>query len=225
MQLSDVGEPIYGPRDVPELDKIRALGLPFWLAGGYGKEGKLKEALDLGAAGVQVGTPFAFCEESGIREDIKQQVIQMSRDGQARVFTDPVASPTGFPFKVAQLDTSLSNPAVYKARERICDLGYLRHLYRKTDGSVGYRCPAEPVQTYMMKGGTEAATVGRKCVCNGLPSTVGLAQIRPGEPDEAALVTVGDDVDDLARFLKPGATSFTAADVVNKILQGLPAKT
>ncbi|MCX6890332.1 MAG: nitronate monooxygenase, partial [Verrucomicrobia bacterium] len=58
LQLTPQGEPLYGPRDVPELDKIRALGLPCWLAGGYGLPGKLQQALQLGAAGIQVGTPF-----------------------------------------------------------------------------------------------------------------------------------------------------------------------
>jgi len=219
LHLSSGGEPIYGPRDVPELEKIRALGLPFWLAGGYGKEGKLNEALRLGAAGVQVGTPFAFCEESGLRPEIKRQVVSLSRSGQARVFTDPVASPTGFPFKVAQLDGTLSDPALYNGRPRICDLGYLRHLYRRADGSVGYRCPAEPVENYLMKGGAEEDTVGRKCVCNGLASTVGLAQIRPGAPEEYPLVTVGDDIEDVARFLEPSADSYTAADVVRILLK------
>src|SRR5207302_5018476 len=102
-QLTVTGEPLYGSRDVPDLDKIRALGLPFWLAGSYGRPGKLAEALRLGAAGIQVGTPFAFCEESGVRPDLKRQALHLSRIGQARVFTDPVASPTGFPFKVAQI--------------------------------------------------------------------------------------------------------------------------
>jgi nitronate monooxygenase len=29
-------EPVYGPRDSPDLEQIRALGLPFWLGGSYG---------------------------------------------------------------------------------------------------------------------------------------------------------------------------------------------
>ena len=41
----------------------------------------------------------------------------------ARVFTDPLASPTGFPFKVLGLEGTLSEPAVYARRERLCDLG------------------------------------------------------------------------------------------------------
>jgi nitronate monooxygenase len=218
LQLSPQGEPIYGPRDIPELDKIRALGRPFWLAGGYGHPGKLAEALGLGANGIQVGTPFAFCEESGIDPQIKKQVLALSRQGQARVFTDPLASPTGFPFKVAQLESSISHPPSYNARPRICDLGYLRQLYAKSDGTVGYRCPAEPVAHYLRKGGTILETQGRKCVCNGLPATAGLAQVRPRGTDELPLVTAGDDIAHLAQFLAPGTDTYTAADVIRLLL-------
>ncbi|MFO1475354.1 MAG: nitronate monooxygenase [Verrucomicrobiota bacterium] len=218
LQLSTAGEPIYGPRDVPELEKIAALGLPFWLAGGYGLPGKIEDALRLGAAGVQVGTPFAFCEESGIQPEIKCQALALSRAGAARVFTDPLASPTGFPFKVAQLDHTLSANAEYEARPRICDLGYLRHLYRREDGSIGYRCPAEPVENYLRKGGKVEETVGRKCVCNGLPSTVGLEQVHLNGLRELPLVTAGDDICHLAEFLPPGRDSYTAADVIRRLL-------
>jgi NAD(P)H-dependent flavin oxidoreductase YrpB (nitropropane dioxygenase family) len=218
LQLTPDGQPLYGPRDVPELEKIRALGLPFWLAGGYGHPGKLAEALKLGAAGIQVGTPFAFCEESGIHHELKQQALALSRSAQARIFTDPVASPTGFPFKVAQLDSTLSNPANYQRRRRICDLGYLRHLYRKSNGSVGYRCPAEPLENYVRKGGTAEHTLGRKCVCNGLPATAGLPQLRPEGFDELPLVTAGDDFVHLAEFITPGRDSYSAADVLRRLL-------
>ncbi|MCX6890240.1 MAG: nitronate monooxygenase, partial [Verrucomicrobia bacterium] len=218
LQLTPQGEPLYGPRDVPELDKIRALGLPFWLAGGYGLPGKLQQALQLGAAGIQVGTPFAFCEESGINPEIKRQALTLSGLGQARVFTDPLASPTGFPFKVAQLEQTLSDPANYLNRRRVCDLGYLRHLYRKDDGTIGYRCPAEPLKHYLRKGGTVGETVGRKCVCNGLPATVGLPQMRADGVGEFPLVTAGDDLSHLAQFLPPGAESYSAADVIRKLL-------
>jgi NAD(P)H-dependent flavin oxidoreductase YrpB (nitropropane dioxygenase family) len=218
LQLTTNGEPLYGPRDVPELDKIRALGLPFWLAGGYGHPAKLAEALHLGAAGIQVGTPFAFCEESGIQPELKHQAIALSRLGQARVFTDPVASPTGFPFKVAQLESTLSNAANYDARRRICDLGYLRHLYRKADGTIGYRCPAEPLQNYLHKGGAVEQTPGRKCICNALLATAGLPQARADGIDELPLLTTGDDLAHLAQFLPPDRDSFTAADVLRVLL-------
>ena len=38
---------------------------------------------------------------------------------------------------------------------------------------------------------------------------------------EPALVTVGDDLNTVAQFLAPGATTYTAADVVNKLLGGV----
>jgi NAD(P)H-dependent flavin oxidoreductase YrpB (nitropropane dioxygenase family) len=174
--------------------------------------------LRLGASGIQVGTAFAFCIESGLRPELKQQALQMSRDGTARIFTDPVASPTGFPFKVVRMPGTLSEADQYAARTRICDLGYLRHLYRKPDGTPGYRCPAEPVDDYVKKGGTVADAQGRKCLCNGLLANVGLHQMRSGMEQELALMTAGDDVAQVARFLKPGCDTYTAADVVRCLL-------
>ena len=135
------------------------------------------------------------------------------------MFTDPVASPTGFPFKVVQLEGSLSTEAEYLARTRICDLGYLREPYRKEDATIGYRCASEPISHYVAKGGTEQGALGRKCLCNALMADAGLPQIRQGVV-EGTLVTSGDDVADIARFLAPGAVSYTAADVVARLLGG-----
>jgi nitronate monooxygenase len=219
LQLTPGGEPIYGPRDVPDLVKIKELGLPFWLAGSYARPEKLAEALRLGATGIQVGTVFAFCDESGIEPEIKRQMIAASRAGTARVFTDPVASPTGFPFKVATVAGSMSEADVYASRERICDLGYLRQAYRKVDGSVGYRCSSEPVDDFVRKGGNAADTVGRKCLCNGLAATVGLGQWRDGVP-EPALITAGDEVSHLARVVPPGADHYAAEDVIRYLRGG-----
>jgi nitronate monooxygenase len=218
LQLSAAGEPIYGPRDVPDLEKIRELGLPFWLAGSYGDPDKLIEAKRLGAAGIQVGTAFAFCEESGIHADLKQQTLQLSRAGKARVFTDPLASPTGFPFKIVQLPGTLSDAKADAPRARLCDVGYLRHAYRREDGTVGYRCPAEPAEDFVRKGGALADTKGRLCVCNGLLSTIGLAQVRSDATNDLPLVTAGNDVTQVARHLQPGRNSYTAAEVVNYLL-------
>jgi NAD(P)H-dependent flavin oxidoreductase YrpB (nitropropane dioxygenase family) len=142
----------------------------------------------------------------------------MSRAGVARVFTDPVASPTGFPFKVVQMPGTLSQADHYAARTRICELGYLRHLYRKPDGTLGYRCPAEPVDDFVKKGGTLADTQERKCLCNGLVANIGLNQVRSETEQELALMTAGDDVAQVAQFLKPGCDSYTAADVLRHLL-------
>lgn len=219
MQLDERGEPIYGPRDQPDLQAFRELGLPFWLAGGYGSREGLQAALDAGATGIQVGTPFAYCEESGILPEIKARVIAASARGEAGVFTSPVSSPTGFPFKVAQVEGSLSDPQVYEARERICDLGYLRQTYRRDDGTLGYRCASEPVEDYVAKGGAIEDTVGRQCLCNGLIATVGMPQVRKNGAIEPPIVTAGDCVEGVASFLAPGARTYSAADVIATILE------
>lgn len=221
LQLNATGEPVYGPRDVPELAKIREIGLPFWLAGAYARPEKLAGARQLGAAGVQIGTAFAFCEESGIMPELKRQIFKLSRIAPLRVFTDPLASPTGFPFKVLQLFGTLSDEVRYFARERICDLGYLRELYRKADGSTGYRCAGEPVEDYVKKGGSLADTIGRKCLCNGLMATVGLGQQRLTGPEDPIL-TAGDEVAHLARYLPSDRDTYGAADVIRWLL-GEPA--
>ncbi len=213
MQLDAAGEPIYGPRDVPDLGKIKEIGLPFWLAGGKARPERLAEALALGAQGIQVGTAFAFCEESGIEEEFKREAIRASMEGTARVFTDPNASPTGFPFKVARVAGTLSESACYEERERVCDLGYLRQPYRRDDGSVGFRCSGEPVEDFVRKGGAPEDTVGRMCLCNGLAATVGYAQVRDGVL-EPALITAGNEVSDLSRLLDPASDRYGAADVV-----------
>ena len=218
LQLNEAGEPIYGERDRVNIPDMRAMGVPFWLAGGCGNAEKVREALDQGAAGVQVGTAFAFTQESGLRADLKNTLLAQAVAGTGDVFTDPLASPTGFPFKVAQLQGSYSDPEVAAKRTRVCDLGYLREPYAAPDGKIGYRCAAEPVANYLSKGGKVEETVGRKCLCNALMSNVGYAQIRKAEPAEPALVTVGDDLNTVAQFLAPGQSSYSAADVVASLL-------
>ncbi len=223
-ERNERGEPVYGQRDVPDLEVLVALGLPFWLAGGYADPEQVEDALTVGAAGVQVGTAFAYCEESGLDEELKQRVLDLSRAGRAGVYTDAVASPTGFPFKVVPMAGTMSEADVYASRDRICDLGYLRSAYRKEDGSVGWRCPSEPVKEYLRKGGDEAETCGRKCLCNALMANIGLGQVRRRTGTrELPLVTSGDDVANVARFLRPGTTTYRAADVVAHLLAGVPS--
>jgi NAD(P)H-dependent flavin oxidoreductase YrpB (nitropropane dioxygenase family) len=218
MTLDAAGEPIYGPRDMPDLEQIRALGLPFWLGGSYGDATKLAQAIALGAQGIQVGTAFAFCDESGMSPELRIAALRAAREGSVKVVTDPYASPTGFPFKVLQLAGTVSNADEFAARERVCDLGYLRQCYREDDGAVGYRCPGEPLDDYLRKGGNESDTAGRKCVCNGLVSAVGYGQVRHGGEVEPSLVTAGDDASGIHRFLRPGRDSYSADDVLDSLL-------
>ena len=216
--LNTAGEPVYGERDQVDIAGLRALGVPFWLAGGYGNAKSVRFALDQGAAGVQVGTAFAFTRESGLRPDLKQTLIAQATTGTGEVFTDPVASPTGFPFKVALLQGSYSDPEVAAARTRVCDIGLLRESYATPEGKIGYRCSAEPVANYVAKGGMVEDTVGRKCLCNALMANIGYQQVRKDGSVEPALVTIGDDLNTVAQFLAPGRTSYSAADVVASLL-------
>ncbi len=222
LQLNANGEPIYGERDQVDLAGLRALGVPFWMAGGYGNARSLRYALDQGAAGVQVGTAFAFSEESGMRPDLKNELIAQAVTNSGVVFTDPLASPTGFPFKVAILQGSYSDPAVAEARTRVCDIGLLRESYVQPNGNIGYRCAAEPVANFVAKGGKIEETVGRKCLCNALMANIGHAQTRKDGSVEPPLVTVGDDLNTVAQFLAPGRTSYSAADVVRELLSLVP---
>jgi len=178
----------------------------------------VREALDAGAAGVQVGTPFAFCEESGLDARLKQTALEMCCHGTTDVFTDPVASPTGFPFKALSLPETLSDASVYEKRHRRCGLGYLRQAYKKPDGSLGWRCPAENVEAYIAKGGTLCDTIGRKCLCNALLANVGLGQPTGGN-QEPPLVTSGDSIGNIHYYLRSTETNtYSAKDVVEHLL-------
>lgn len=225
MQLNQRGEPIYGDRDIADLEALRALKVPFWLAGGYGSPEQVAKAVDAGAAGVQVGTAFAFCDESGLRGELKRTVIRQCRANALDVLTDPVASPAGFPFKVLELVGSLSDAQLYENRQRHCDLGYLRQAYMQPDSSLGWRCPAEPIESYVRKGGAVEDTVGRKCICNALLSNIGLNQVRRGCELELPLITCGDEVKHIHRFLPDdNASSYSAKDVVHRLLLLVEAK-
>jgi nitronate monooxygenase len=217
-QLTASGEPVYGERDRVNIDDLRALGVPFWLAGGYGNPEKVREALEQGAAGVQVGTAFAFSRESGMSTDLKSRLIQQAKVGAGEVFTDPQASPTGFPFKVALLEDTNSAFPIYEQRKRVCDLGYLREPYAAGENKIGYRCSAEPVENYLAKGGKIEDTVGRKCLCNALMANIGHPQARKDNKVELPLVTTGDDLNTIAQFLAPGQESYSAVDVVESLL-------
>ena len=215
LRLDARGQPLYGERDAVDLAKLRDLGLPFWLAGGVGSPEGLRRALAEGATGIQVGTLFAYAEESGIEPALKARVRQAVVTGEATLRTDPRASPTGYPFKVVALPDDAERQA---RRRRVCDLGYLRVAARTADGRTVYRCSAEPVDAYVAKGGSAADTEGRRCLCNGLTATVGLAQQRAtevgGEVDEEMpLVTSGDDLLALGTMFS-GRPAYTAADVV-----------
>lgn len=212
--LDEREEPVYGPRDEVDLAKLAALGLPFWLAGSHGTPERLAEARAAGAAGVQVGTVFALADDSGLTADLRADLRARAVAGSIEVRTDVLASPTGFPFKVARLPGTLADPQVYDARQRLCDLSYLRTPYQAEDGAIGYRCPGEPAHMYARKGGDIADTVGRACLCNALTADIGLGQTRRDGYAEAALVTLGSDLSGVQELAATHPGGWTGADVV-----------
>lgn len=215
------GQPlVWDERDRASLAAFRKLGRPFYLAGGHDDATALRAAQAEGAVGVQIGTVFAFCEESGMRPDLKVRILQMAASADAstsaaqiEIASDPVASPTGFPFKVVQMSGTLSDPAVFAARVRDCKYGYLRTAYRRDDGTLGWRCPAEREAAYVSKGGSAQDAVGRRCLCVGLAAAAGF-----GRPDEAPIVTSGEALRHISRQLRSGQQSYSARDVVQRII-------
>lgn len=212
-QLDAEGQPVYGGRDVADVAAMAGLGLPFWLAGGYATPERYAEALAAGARGVQAGSVFALADESGLAPALRERLRGEARAGTLRVRTDPHASPTGFPFKIAELDGTLSDPDVYADRPRSCDLSYLRTPYLDGD-RIRYRCPAEPVEDYVRKGGTAADSTGAKCLCNALVADVGLGQTRRDGYHEPALATLGADLDGVRQLAALHPAGWSAADVL-----------
>lgn len=215
LQLDNDNQPIYGPKDDANLEKIAALGLPFWLAGAYGRPERLTSALAAGAAGVQVGTLFALSRDSGIADELRSKLFGQLDGGVTPIVrTDALASPTGFPFKVVTVAGTLAEQEVYEKRERLCDLSYLRTPFLQDNGEVGYRCASEPTHMFVRKGGAAQDTVGRVCLCNALTSTVGLGQTRKDGYEEPALLTLGADVEGVKALHDAHPGGWSAVDVI-----------
>ncbi|QQR57399.1 MAG: nitronate monooxygenase [Candidatus Melainabacteria bacterium] len=218
LKLDENNEPIYGPRDSADLEEMKKLNLPFWLAGKYGTNEALKQAKLAGANGVQVGTPFAFCKESGIDNKYKEEVLKKILHGEVKILTDYRASTSGYPFKVVEIEGTISEKDVFENRKRVCDLGGLRQAYTKDDGTIGFRCPGEPEDIYLKKGGNKEDIEGRKCLCNALLATISLGQQRNcGSLPEPAIVTAGDHLVELSQFISPTKLSYSAKEVIQSI--------
>jgi NAD(P)H-dependent flavin oxidoreductase YrpB (nitropropane dioxygenase family) len=221
-RVDELGQPIYDGRDEVDLERMRQLGLPFWLAGSYGTPGGLQRARAGGAAGIQMGTAFAFCAESGLTPDLKRTILAQVADGTVEVRSDWRASPTGFPFRIVQLEETISQEEVFANRQRVCDLGALRVPYRTDNGLIGYRCPAEPLKAYAdHKGGRAENTEGRACLCNGLLASAGLPQYRVAAGvHEPPIVTAGSDFEGVRCLMAgvgPDDSFYSASDVIDYV--------
>ncbi len=215
--LNDIGEPLYGPKDGMDFELLAAQlkrngrNQPYWMAGNYAT--RLAEALSKGASGVQVGTPFAFCKDSMIEPELKRRALIEILDG-TRAYTSARASPTGFPFKELLVSDTIAIKEIYEERIKVCDLGALAEIYEDANGKLMTRCPAGPVKTYLQKGGFLEDTVGRKCLCNGLTSTISL-----GMPGEKPLVTSGADFTAVKELVTKHGMDYTAENVIDYILE------
>ncbi len=228
--------PRWGPRDELDLGRLAGLRQPFWLAGAQGNPESLRRALEVGAAGVQFGTILALSAESGMSPAIRLRVLERIWHKDLAVVTEPLMSPTGFPFKVVQLPGSLSEEAVRGARERVacCDLGHLatpietRRRVPRPDGRVEEVveirtiCPAEPVEAFTRKGGVMMRRKGAICLCNGLMSAAGYPGIRGGHV-EPPVVTTGDaSVKDVrALQVQVRRLTYSAAEAIGRVLSGV----
>jgi len=96
LKTDDKKQPIYSELDEPNLDAIRKVGLPFWLAGGYGSRAKLEAALAAGAVGVQVGSSFALAEESGMKATYRSAILaELKKEtGESEIVLTTLFSPT-----------------------------------------------------------------------------------------------------------------------------------
>ncbi|MGL4649888.1 MAG: nitronate monooxygenase, partial [Caldilineaceae bacterium] len=228
LRRDETGQPIYGGGDEPDLEAIRSVGWPYWLAGGYGSAEGLARARAAGAVGVQVGSAFAMAEESGLKPEYRTEVLKKMREGvdEEELVKTTLVSPTGFPFKVVQLEGSLSDDDVFDARTRICDIGLLQQMGMSApddegNRSIFQRCAAGPIAPYLERRGLERNTEDRRCLCNGLLSCVGLGQVRKVDQhweEEPAIVTLGNHLDGIRRLSRQGQTPYHARDVVLEIL-------
>lgn len=140
-------------------------------------------------------------------------------DGDLNIRTDFQISPTGYPFKLVSPVNGHRGVQRAGLRGRFCDLGYLRQVYLRRDEQIGYRCPAEPVESYLKKGGCQGSTSGKQCLCNGLMATIGLGQIREDGP-EMPIVTAGEDFSFLSAVIQVPRKGYSARDVLRYIQHG-----
>lgn len=194
-------------------EKVLALGIPVYAAGNFDGGGTREEFeswIAKGAYGLQIGSRFALCEESGMRDDLRQQILQKNQQKALEIKTDMVASPTGYPIKIAQLPGTISDEAIHQARKRVCNKKYLvrSHFQEQPDGSrkETYICAAMSPEEYSRLGGDPAETEGKVCLCNGLLSTAGYYQ-----DVENAVVTLGIHGREITQSLR-------ARDIVEEIL-------
>jgi nitronate monooxygenase len=147
------------------------LDIPVIAAGGVYTSADIQRFLDMGCAGVQMGTRFLATEESGANAEYKKALIKCTEDD-IELASRP-GSPCGMVFRVIK-HSPFYQQALARERAPKCDKGYLLNK--------GY-CPSkhENEKTF--------------CICNGLLSSINL------NPTEKELWTVGQSAWRINRIL------------------------
>ena len=156
-----------------------------------------------------MGSAFALSKESGLTEEAKRLMREKISRKELTVLTSVVASPTGFPIQLAQIEGTLTEENVYKERKRVCSLGYLVEARKNEDGKLEFLCPAEPEKAYVRKGGSMEDTKERVCLCNGLATAAGHGQI-----DEPKIFTLGKDLSPISKLMAENPDGYTAENVI-----------
>lgn len=191
--------PDWGEKDLINLDDLKNLNIPIYLAGGYGNPEGLESAQRSGFTGIQAGSIFALSEESGFTLEIKEAIIRAIREDRAKIESSFVASPTGYPFKVLQMEGTMSDPVSFLKRKRSCGVGLLREVKEvKIDlenkaQQARWSCSADP---RLENAGSQAV-----CLCEALLAVIGLAQVNGGE-EELPIITLGEELKDIKKLLE-----------------------
>ena len=204
------GNKNYGDRDQANIQAFVDMNVPFWLAGGFATKEGLNRAIRMGANGIQIGSAFALCEESGMQNSLKRSLIQRNKNKYTVVKTDFNLSPTHYPFKSTDIDENEG----YVRERRSCDLGYLRTPFNRGNGEIGYRCAGEPTKNFLAKGGKADECEGKTCLCNRLLATAGYPQTRMGNT-ERPLITTGDDLSFINELTQSGKNSYSAKEIID----------
>jgi len=175
-----------------------------------------------------VGSNFALAEESGMKPNFRTAImnrLKKETEDAPLVYTT-LFSPTGYPFKVVQIEDTLADDEVYASRRRVCDLGLLQQRGLSQPDADGTRrlftrCQAAPVEDFVNKRGLPRNTEEKRCLCNGLLACIGLGQVRlPKDAlaEEPAIVTLGNHLDGIRRLTCHGQSRYWAKDAVIDLL-------
>lgn len=207
-----------GSEALIELNLImEKLKKPIIVTGGFADQAGYLLAKEFGVAAIGAGTISSHSRNAGFTKEIKHQVYEAVKNGKAMTRINSTASPTGFDFRELVLEGTLSQEDVLNKRVRGCRFGCLRTVYYFIDeegsGSLGYRCPAEPINIFTGKGGDIEKARYARCLCATL-----IADTGHGDPSEPIYITAGTHINDIQNLINDNGELYTAEDVVNWIM-------